>query len=921
MNELKNKPCPCILIIQRWTDLVILSIISALIFVLLHPVIAELSGKLAEWLPQSSIYFNLSIPRLILLFLVTTFLWFLLIRLGGFRYRSLSLKKVLHSIRTSCFYPPTWLCAFFGALLYYWMTSLICNTVRFDWSVFGLSIVSFIPGIIFASFLDSLFSFKGPTFIQSAHSRSNEKPTKDFRALLKKSSAFINWLNEETPIQSSEEDLFDLAIFAKRITMMIQTTPLKTIAIVGSYGCGKSSIINMVEEFLTTDEGLNNNQKFAINENFISIDNIIHCKVHGWGLQKNAAVEHILQAILSKVSQSVDCLGLSEIPADYQVALSNSGSSWLKSFAALSCATIDPLEILRKLDIVLTCTRKRMIIFLEDLDRNTIDSDYWKELTSLLDRLNNLDNISFVLAINQTSNTYDTLIRICEHIEFIPALPRTEVLECIKFFRNICLDKYADFDIDCRTRKERDEHIGLKKTSQEYDVANMLGYEVNDPITVITKLLNNPRMLKTTLRHTWQSWKSLHGEIDYDDFLAAKVIYTVAPETFKFINEYISLLRFFDVEGTSEHTRKRQEENRKILDNAWQNIKAPWDSELVKILIDFLFPGSFRDSFYKGNVLQGVLHSRPTDYWNRLNREILSADEISDQAILHALNSWKVNQDETVYKGINLPEAIFIIHDFVKKFEYFGNLLDGNEIRALAQQLFELIRKDGGKLPKDAHYNGFIELWRLSLDKLIEGHNEWILDEIKKAIPVSLRFANELYYYWRNQDHPSISARIQTPILRDGFIEAARLVYENNSQALIDALDPAYIYSIHHFMIYYSETTGGGRGFNPTDWQWLIDVLLKAAEENPQVVIPQLVTLLSNEDSTIGAGFIYSLNEERLNSLFGEKKSTVLKLLSTNIVTSIFDERDKNRIEFVRHDALNRILANKGKVNKETPLL
>ncbi|MCE5331864.1 MAG: hypothetical protein LLF95_06965 [Bacteroidales bacterium] len=509
--------------------------------------------------------------------------------------------------------------------------------------------------------------------------------------------------------------------------------------------------------------------------------------------------------------------------------------------------------------------------------------------------------------------TYDILLRVCEHVEFIPTLPQTEILECIKFFRNYCLDKFADIDIDCRTRTERDEHIGLKNTSQEYDVATMLGVEVNDPITVITKLLNNPRTLKSTLRHSLHSWDSLHGEIDFDDLLAARVIYTVAPEAFAFINEYRSKLMYFDAESTSDRTRKQQEENRKKLETVWQNVKGSWNSELVKTLIDFLFTGWVKDNFYKGNIPQGVIHYRPTDYWGRLNRETLYADEIPDQIILHALNSWKVNHNETVYQEFSLSEAIFRINGFVKKFEYFGNLLDGHDIRALAQELFELIRKDGGEIPKDAHYHGFIELWRLSLDKPIDGHNEWILGEIKKAIPVSLRFANELYYYWRNQDHPSISTRIQTPILRNGFIEATRQVYENNSQALIEALDPAYMYSIHHFMIYYSEATGGGSGFNPNDWKWLIDVLLKAAEANPQVVIPQLVTLLSNEDSTFGAGFLYSLNEERLNSLFGNEKTMVLKLLAMKIDISMFDEREKNRIEFVRQEAAGRILQEESK--------
>lgn len=908
MDELKKKNRPYFMIIKRWADLFVLSVISAIIFVIIHPVITKLSSKLDKYFLQSNIYFNLSIPHIIVLFLITTFLWFVLIRLGGFRYHNVVPRNVLHLIRTSYLYPPTWPFAFFGVLLYYWIISLIYNTIFFDWSVIGLSIVSFMPGIIFASILDILFSSGKPSLIKPIHTLTTEKPIKNIRALLQNPSAFINWLNKETPILSSDDDLFDLAIFAKRIARMLQATPLKTIAIVGSYGCGKSSIINMIEEYLKTNERLNGNPTSTKDENHIDADNIIHCKIQGWGFQKNAVVEHILQSVLLELSQSVDCLGLTSIPADYSIALSNSDSSWLKPLAVLSKTTREPLEILRKLDTVLTCTGKRMIIFLEDIDRNTTRVTTWKELTSLLDRLKDLDNISFVLAINQPSMTYDILFRVCEHIEFIPKLPPTEILECIKFFRNFCLDKFSDIDIDCRTRKERDEHIGLKNNSQEYEAAKLMGLEVNNPITVITKILNNPRVLKSALRHSLHSWNSLHGEIDFDDLLAARVIYTVAPEAFAFINENRSKLVDFNAESTSEFIRKKQEENRKQLETAWESINGMWDRGLVKTLIDFLFPGWIKDNFYKGNVPQGVLHSSPTDYWSRLNKEVLTKDEIPDQVMLHAIDNWKKDRNKSVHQGRTLSEAILQIDGFAGKLEHFGHLLDAHEIRSLASELFELIRKDGGKFPKDAHYRGFIELWRLSLDNPVDKHEEWILDEIKKAIPVSLHFANELYYYWRNQDHPSISTRIQTPMLRNGFIEAARLVYANNKSALITAIDPTYMYSIYHFMILYSTKDQGGSGFDPTEWKWLIDVLLDAGATSPQVVIPQLVPLISNETSKGLKGFLYTIDENRLDSLFVTEKARLLKLLAMQIDISMFDEREKNHIEYVRNEAAKRIM-------------
>jgi hypothetical protein len=131
----------------------------------------------------------------------------------------------------------------------------------------------------------------------------------------------------------------------------------------------------------------------------------------------------IHEAMLAK---SLDCLGLAAVPAHYREALSNAGSAWLKPLAALLNPNRDPLDVLRKLDSLLTCIGKRMVIFLEDLDRDRDGATDWKELASLLDRLKELDRVSFVLAVNRTGSTRDVLMRVCEHLELIPPLSRGE---------------------------------------------------------------------------------------------------------------------------------------------------------------------------------------------------------------------------------------------------------------------------------------------------------------------------------------------------------------------------------------------------------------------------------------------------------------------------------------------------------------
>jgi len=77
----------------------------------------------------------------------------------------------------------------------------------------------------------------------------------------------------------------------------------------------------------------------------------------------------------------------------------------------------DPIIQLKKLDEILAVAKLRVIIFLEDIDRNTSEDLIKSELPSLLDRLRQLDNVSFVLAIGTEHHLSQILVRICGHME------------------------------------------------------------------------------------------------------------------------------------------------------------------------------------------------------------------------------------------------------------------------------------------------------------------------------------------------------------------------------------------------------------------------------------------------------------------------------------------------------------------------
>lgn len=264
---------------------------------------------------------------------------------------------------------------------------------------------------------------------------------------------------------------------------------------------------------------------------------------------------------------------------------------------------------------------------------------------------------------------------------------------------------------------------------------------------------------------------------------------------------------------------------------------------VLQKLIGRLFPGwNEPHAVHQGNINpQSVLVGQPTDYWARLNREEIDANEIRDQQVLGAIDGWKAQRESEVFQSYTMANALLAVEGFAAKIEQFGQRFDGKEVRDLASQLFALIRKSS-TIGRAGEYPGFIELSRLSLKKEFERHDDWVISEISRALPISLRFASDISYYWRSNQR---SASFPTPEVRKRFVQAARTAYRNDAGVLSNALDPEYLWSIYHLVVYHGSPEGDGPGLDSEDWRWFGPFLLSAASVKKEVVIPQICVLLT----------------------------------------------------------------------------
>lgn len=376
--------------VKRWLDMMCLLAIALTICVILSSHIESCAMKIylttllyPDWV------------RVLINSLMVIIIWKILFQLGGYRVKVPSLSLFFK-------YPPTWFFGVLGSVLYLYIFLFFRYQILIDFRGFGLSIFSFILGITIVS----IYSFKMPK--KPAASDIECIRSNSFDELISNPEHLIHWIEHEKPI----DDLFCFSIISERVTGLLRSENIQTIGIVGPYGCGKSSLINLIETSLKDPFQPQNKRNEKIFKG-----NFLTCQVDGWGRSKNSIAHQILEIAVRRISLEVDCLSIVTLPSGYQKVLSGSNNTIAAIVSILLSSEKDPIDILKKMDAILKTINTRLVIILEDLDRNISKDSIDKEMPSLLDRLKCLEQVSFILAIGNGHAYSDILIRICEHLE------------------------------------------------------------------------------------------------------------------------------------------------------------------------------------------------------------------------------------------------------------------------------------------------------------------------------------------------------------------------------------------------------------------------------------------------------------------------------------------------------------------------
>ena len=239
---------------------------------------------------------------------------------------------------------------------------------------------------------------------------------------------------------------------------------------------------------------------------------------------------------------------------------------------------------------------------------------------------------------------------------------------------------------------------------------------------------------------------------------------------------------------------------------------------------------------------------------------------------------------------MDMVEALTKDEQVFPKAHQFKSLINHACLQKVASKQFDKTLKEHSNKASMEVCPAISKWFILGPEKLNDEWQQWLFDEIEKALPVSLRYAAELYHFWydpkRNRDGK----------LRAKVVDASKKIYESNPALLTKVLDPDYIWSVFDFTDNFMEKNDDGR-FSINQWSWLGHVLLEASNIDPLVIGVHIVPMLCyypayNRER--GIEFNDKFQQQDLEQIFSGNVSAVMKsLLFEGIDIEKYDEQSK----------------------------
>ncbi|MCA9137172.1 MAG: AAA family ATPase [Planctomycetales bacterium] len=778
------------------------------------------------------------------------------------------LKPRLSHLKFVRTHPPAWLTILLGTLAVASIELLggiqyddkMYQPTGVDWLLYGLVpivVVSLVRLIDQSDWLDTPKVNKNSSRIESdsANLAKASGAEADIPELTQHNIETIPWKELEEWLSSEDIAKYDLlsnrAVATRLAGLLMDDT--RSIGLVGPFGAGKSSVVQWIKDDL---EG----GKSAKTE-------FVFCQHSCWGYETSqAAIKAILEDAIDKISARIDTFSVHSLPESYRETFS-AGGDWAERAARLLIKTEDQEAQFDRLSRVLDRLNVRLVFIVEDLDRNDTRKFESQEVMAFLQRLNDHDNLSFILTGALSGRIRIDFAKLCDHIQTLRLVDAKLAASVIKRVEQRCRDtSFVDF-VPIPDRDDRE-------VWHEYAGFLMADYEEVSLQQAVASLLRTPRALRHALGRTHTAWKTLHGEVNLNQLIVLNAIRYGAPEAFDFLLQRWDRLRAAPSRSQS-HTIDRTDQFRESIEREWQSVckDVEWNPVAVLKAMEFILPAS--SDWLQGD--RGLDHgvSQPLSeqrYWMRAVNEAIEPDEVPDQKVLRDeqewLNSHHANSafvtglaSETEYSSVWVNLA-------TKGFK-----LPASDCPLLLTQVFDRVCDSG--VSANVRTGGLFDVWRTlnSFTESAEVRRSWLEQHFVKASKVSLRMASDLWHWFRVNEHGGTEVKRK---IREALIDAVRGSVTSGDQ-LNALLDPEHLYTLYH-LIFDSGEDRRDLAEVFDDWGWIRKPILEGLQAGHVSVAIATLILCSDRD---GGERVSPprVNREVFVSLFGDDSEQAVKAL------------------------------------------
>ena len=399
-------------------------------------------------------------------------------------------------------------------------------------------------GVFFCLYL--LVTFLRTEFQKKQTEGGSERAAKNetFDLLTCSDDQFEEWITQER--DEKKLDFFDREPYVKRMLARIKhatgqeenqesdSQTSKGQILLGEFGSGKTTIVNLLEKELGPEW--------------------IVSRFDCWqrsGKQEELAAQ-LMEQIIHDVGQQFEAASLVGLPESFASALYGSSHWWQLLDIWLRPDT--PEQVIGKLDALLKVNNRKLLLVVENVDRNEERGHFINIIAAILDKLQQAQrtrNIHFIFSADEALMDAEFLYRIADYKEYVDNDTPPEV---ILRFMALCLNKalilgdtqksgknggalilpYLPQDFDLSRFKESSEsevnrqciayvaeHLSMTPHDKESNKAERSGQPARYQLLLaLAEVLSNPRKLKNILRKAYDLWHGpLKGEIHLFDML------------------------------------------------------------------------------------------------------------------------------------------------------------------------------------------------------------------------------------------------------------------------------------------------------------------------------------------------------------------------------------------------------------------